>query len=210
MNDIMNLTKIIRRFTPRQFGLLAGIFCIIGLFSALQISSSVLLSVSLRDAQHNEQRNQMAYMQQAKVDQARISLLAASDLLNRAGVYFMQDKETGSDGSWHSLMDEAQQALRDSQQAWQAWQTQRFALVITDCHMPGMDGFALARAIRADPRADAARVPIIALTASVLDSTRQACLDAGIDHFIAKPVDRQALHATLAAVLMPLDLSVRQ
>jgi methyl-accepting chemotaxis protein-1 (serine sensor receptor) len=61
-------------------------------------------------------------MQQAKVDQARISLLAASDLLNRAGVYFMQDKETGSDGSWHSLMDEAQQALRDSQQAWQAWQ----------------------------------------------------------------------------------------
>ncbi|WP_428701183.1 response regulator [Stenotrophomonas indicatrix] len=101
-------------------------------------------------------------------------------------------------------------ATANGEQAWQAWQTQRFALVITDCHMPGMDGFALARAIRADPRADAARVPIIALTASVLDSTRQACLDAGIDHFIAKPVDRQALHATLAAVLMPLDLSVRQ
>lgn len=101
-------------------------------------------------------------------------------------------------------------AVANGEQAWQAWQTQRFALVITDCHMPGMDGFALARAIRADPRADAARVPIIALTASVLDSTRQACLDAGIDHFIAKPVDRQALHATLAAVLMPLDLSVRQ
>ena len=101
-------------------------------------------------------------------------------------------------------------AAANGEQAWQAWQTQRFALVITDCHMPGMDGFALARAIRADPRADAARVPIIALTASVLDSTRQACLDAGIDHFIAKPVDRQALHATLAAVLMPLDLSVRQ
>ncbi|QGL61792.1 response regulator [Stenotrophomonas maltophilia] len=101
-------------------------------------------------------------------------------------------------------------AAANGEQAWQAWQTQRFALVITDCHMPGMDGFALARAIRADSRADAARVPIIALTASVLDSTRQACLDAGIDHFIAKPVDRQALHATLAAVLMPLDLSVRQ
>jgi len=101
-------------------------------------------------------------------------------------------------------------AAANGEQAWQAWQTQRFALVITDCHMPGMDGFALARAIRADSRADAARVPIIALTASVLDSTRQACLDAGIDHFIAKPVDRQALHATLAAVLMQLDLSVRQ
>ena len=116
---MMNITQILRRLAPRQFGLLAGIFCIIGLFSALQISSSVLLSVSLRDAQRNEQRNQITHLQQAKVDQARISLLAASDLLNRAGVYFMQDKETGSDGSWHSLMDEAQQALRDSQQAWQ-------------------------------------------------------------------------------------------
>ncbi len=101
-------------------------------------------------------------------------------------------------------------AAANGEQAWQAWQTQRFALVITDCHMPGMDGFALARAIRADPRADAAKVPIIALTASVLDSTRQACHDAGIDHFIAKPVDRHALHAALAAVLVPLGPSVRQ
>jgi len=101
-------------------------------------------------------------------------------------------------------------AAANGEQAWQAWQTHRFALVITDCHMPGMDGFALARAIRADSRADAARVPIIALTASVLDSTRQACHDAGIDHFIAKPVDRHALHAALATVLVPLVPSVRQ
>jgi methyl-accepting chemotaxis protein-1 (serine sensor receptor) len=50
-----------------------------------------------------------------------VSLLAASDLLNRSGVYFMQDKETGSDGSWHSLMDEAQKALDASRQAWKAW-----------------------------------------------------------------------------------------
>ncbi|MEH0885183.1 methyl-accepting chemotaxis protein [Enterobacter sp. UNJFSC 003] len=121
----MNLTQIFRRiaqrFIPRQFGLLAGIFCIIGLFSALQLSSSFLLTASLKDAQRNEQRNQLAYEQQGKLDLARVSLLTASDLLNRAGVYFMQDKETGSDGSWHSLMDEAQRALDASQQAWNAW-----------------------------------------------------------------------------------------
>lgn len=121
----MNLTQIFRRIAkyviPRQFGLLAGIFCIIGLFSALQISSSVLLSASLREAQRNEQRNQLAHVQQAKLDQARVSLLAASDLLNRAGVYFMQDKETGSEGSWNSLMDEAQRALSASQQSWKEW-----------------------------------------------------------------------------------------
>lgn len=122
---IMNLTQIFRRIAqriiPRQFGLLAGIFCIIGLFSALQLSSSFLLTASLREAQRNEQNNQLAYQQQGKLDQARVSLLAASDLLNRSGVYFMQDKETGSDGSWHSLMDEAQKALDASQQAWKAW-----------------------------------------------------------------------------------------
>lgn len=122
---IMNLTQISRRIAqrllPRQFGLLAGIFCIIGLFSALQLSSSFLLTASLKEAQRNEQRNQLALQQQGRLDQARVSLLAASDLLNRSGVYFMQDKETGSDGSWHSLMDEAQKALDTSLQAWNAW-----------------------------------------------------------------------------------------
>ena len=121
----MNLMQIFRRFAqrlmPRQFGLLAGIFCIIALFSALQISSSVLLTLSLSDAQRNDQRNQLALNQQATLDDARISLLAASDLLNRAGVYFMQDKETGSEGSWHSLMDETQSALAASGKAWASW-----------------------------------------------------------------------------------------
>lgn len=87
----------------------------------MQLSSSVLLTASLRDAQRNEQQNQLTQQQQSKLDLARVSLLAASDLLNRSGVYFMQDKETGSDGSWHSLMDEAQKALSASQQARNAW-----------------------------------------------------------------------------------------
>ena len=121
MNLNQIFRRIFRRVTPRNFGLLAGIFWIIGLFSALQIATSILLSTSLNDAKHNEQLNQQAHMQQVKVDEARVSLLAASDLLNRAGVYFMQDKETGSEGSWHSLMDETQQALATSQKAWQAW-----------------------------------------------------------------------------------------
>jgi methyl-accepting chemotaxis protein-1 (serine sensor receptor) len=72
----------------------------------------ILLNASLNDAQRNEQQNLLAYQQQSKLDLARVSLLAASDLLNRSGVWFMQDKETGSDGSWHSLMDDAQRRWR--------------------------------------------------------------------------------------------------
>ena len=122
---IMNLTQIprrfLRRFFPQQFGLLAGIFFIIGLFCAVQIASSFLLSWSLHNARLSEQHNQRTHLQQLKVDQARVSLLAASDLLNRAGVYFMQDKETGSVGSSDGLLQDARTTLSQSQKAWQAW-----------------------------------------------------------------------------------------
>lgn len=122
---IMNLIQIprrfIRRFFPQQFGLLAGIFFIIGLFCAVQIASTFLLSWSLQNARLSEQHNQRAHLQQLKVDQARVQLLAASDLLNRAGVYFMQDKETGSVGSSDGLLQEARSALLESHKAWQEW-----------------------------------------------------------------------------------------
>jgi len=94
-------------------------------------------------------------------------------------------------------------ACTDGQSALEAWQAQPFELVITDCHMPGMDGFALARAIRADACPARAQVPIIALTASVMESTREACRVAGIDHFLAKPVEPHVLRALLAVLLVP-------
>lgn len=119
--SIMNLIQIFRRLVSRQFGLLTGIFCIITLFSVLQVATSLMLSDSVTDAQHNEQRNQLALLQQAKVDEARVALLSASDLLNRAGVYFMQDAATGSEGSWRPLMEEAYRALTQSKNAWDSW-----------------------------------------------------------------------------------------
>lgn len=119
--SIMNLMQIFRRLASRQFGLLTGIFCIITLFSVLQVATSLMLSDSVTDAQHNEQRNQLALLQQAKVDEARVALLSASDLLNRAGVYFMQDAATGSEGSWRPLMEEAYRALTQSKNAWDSW-----------------------------------------------------------------------------------------
>ena len=84
-------------------------------------------------------------------------------------------------------------------------QAEQFApdLILLDAMMPGMDGFALARAIRADACPARAQVPIIALTASVMESTREACRAAGIDHFLAKPVEPHALRALLAALLVP-------
>ena len=69
----------------------------------------------------------------------------------------------------------------------------RFDLVLMDMRMPGMDGVAAARALRA--RGD--RTPIVALTANAFAEDRKACLEAGMDDHLAKPLDVDALRAAL-------------
>jgi two-component system sensor histidine kinase EvgS len=86
----------------------------------------------------------------------------------------------------------------DGQQALEQWRSGRFALVLSDVHMPLLDGYALARAIRdEEARAGLARTPIIALTASALKGEAERCKAAGMDDYLAKPVGVSALAATL-------------
>ena len=71
-----------------------------------------------------------------------------------------------------------------------AMQNDRFDIVLTDIHMPGMDGIEATRAIRADETASGRdRTPIVALTADALETGKRACKDAGMDGFLTKPVD---------------------
>ncbi len=72
-----------------------------------------------------------------------------------------------------------------------------FDAVLMDIQMPEMDGFAAARAIRAEL---GLTVPIVALTAGVLPDERARCLEAGMDEFVAKPLDVPQLLAVLATV----------
>ncbi len=75
---------------------------------------------------------------------------------------------------------------------------QSFALVLTDCQMPGMDGFELAHRIRhSGPHANA-DVPIVALTASVGAEIARQCREAGMDACLAKPVPMEDLRACIA------------
>ena len=71
----------------------------------------------------------------------------------------------------------------------------RYAAILMDMQMPELDGLAATRALRADPRF--ATVPIIALTANAMKADLDACLTAGMNDQITKPIDRRALVATL-------------
>ncbi len=80
-----------------------------------------------------------------------------------------------------------------------------YDLVLMDCQMPEMDGFEAAAAIRAAEAADGrGRLPVVALTANAIVGDRERCLSAGMDDYLSKPIDPQALAATLAAWLPPL------
>jgi CheY-like chemotaxis protein len=72
-----------------------------------------------------------------------------------------------------------------------------FDLVLMDLHMPGMDVIEAARRMRA-AEAGGKRTPIIALTADAFPESRDACLAAGMDGFVTKPLDRERLLTALA------------
>jgi PAS domain S-box-containing protein len=90
---------------------------------------------------------------------------------------------------------------RDGAQALKALVRERFDLVLMDVHMPGVDGLSASRQWRAHEQAHGLpRIPLIALTASVLERDRQAARDAGMDGFAAKPVELKQLLAEIARI----------
>jgi signal transduction histidine kinase/HPt (histidine-containing phosphotransfer) domain-containing protein/ActR/RegA family two-component response regulator len=95
----------------------------------------------------------------------------------------------------------------DGAQGLAAWRSGRYALVLSDVHMPHMDGYQMARAIRTLEAKEGrgGHTPIVALTAATLKGEVERCLEAGMDDYLAKPVAIPVLAATLRRWLPHVD-----
>jgi CheY-like chemotaxis protein len=93
----------------------------------------------------------------------------------------------------------------NGEQAVQAVAETKYDAVLMDVQMPVMNGYEATRLIRETQ--DSHQLPIIAMTASVMPGDRQACVDAGMDDYVPKPVDRTCLFSTLAKWIRPPSAS---
>jgi response regulator RpfG family c-di-GMP phosphodiesterase len=75
--------------------------------------------------------------------------------------------------------------------------TKNFDMILMDCLMPDMDGYEATRRIRGMGANAAGRIPIVALTADVATDSRKACIAAGMNDFLGKPLNATELRAML-------------
>ena len=117
-------------------------------------------------------------------------LLAEDNAVNRLVI----SKRLASLGYVATTVDNGEEAL-------EVLRTATFDVILMDCDMPEMDGYATTRAIRSLEKSRGKHTPIVALTASVAAEDRRLCLDAGMDDFLTKPVTRETLGTAIERCL---------
>jgi CheY-like chemotaxis protein len=89
----------------------------------------------------------------------------------------------------------------NGQEAIDHWVSGDYDLILMDCQMPILDGYAATRIIREQETGDTGKTPIVALTAHALADDKIKCLNAGMDDYLVKPVTREKLYETLLKYL---------
>ena len=129
-------------------------------------------------------------------DQARV-LIAEDNSVNQLVVRRLVEKL----GYGADVVSNGQEALR-------ALEASSYQLILMDCQMPHMDGYSTTAEIRRREGASR-RTPIVALTASAMLGDRERCLEAGMDDYLAKPLEIQDLAAILETWCRPLTHAAR-
>jgi CheY-like chemotaxis protein len=86
-------------------------------------------------------------------------------------------------------------------EALDALHAEKFDLVLMDLQMPEMDGFAATREIRTAEQDGQDHLPVIAMTAHALKGDREVCLAAGMDDYLAKPINSEELRQVIERVI---------
>jgi CheY-like chemotaxis protein/HPt (histidine-containing phosphotransfer) domain-containing protein len=115
-------------------------------------------------------------------------------------ILLAEDNETNRDVMQEQLklLGYSCEMAEDGAIALQMWQANpgRYALLLSDCHMPNLDGFGLTDAIRAQEPAGT-RLPIIAVTANAMQGEAQRCHERGMDDYLSKPLRMHELRDKL-------------
>jgi len=135
-----------------------------------------------------ERKRPLAELLLLVVEDNEINQILARDLLEAAGAKVV-------------LASDGQEALRAADQ-----QTPPFDLILMDVQMPGMDGHATTRALRAEAKTE--HTPIVAMTAHAFDAERKKCLASGMNAHIAKPINPPELVQTVLSWARPAAPSV--
>jgi len=111
-----------------------------------------------------------------------------------------EDNPTNQDviGRQLALLGYACETAGNGQEALTLLEAGGYALLLTDCHMPVMDGFELTETIREREAGGSVHLPIIAITANALQGEAERCLSCGMDDYMAKPLEMARLREVLA------------
>jgi len=121
------------------------------------------------------------------VDDVNVNHIVAHAILTQAGVLIGQ--------------------ARNGEEAIKEWEEGDYDLILMDCQMPVIDGYQATQMIRQQEQKTGVHIPIVALTANALGSERDKCLEAGMDDFLAKPFEEQALINVLKTWLKPTAIN---
>jgi len=155
----------------------------------IPFQTSEMRPLTTKRAVSREEKSFLPLEQRKPIETSRI-LLAEDYVLNQA---FMKKLFKRKYGENFVLVENGALALEVYDRDVNAYD-----IIITDCHMPEMGGYDLARQIRKRERGTDRHIPIVAMTADAMVGTRERCLEAGMDDFITKPVNPDELTLILS------------
>ncbi|TDO98845.1 PAS domain S-box protein [Marinomonas balearica] len=119
------------------------------------------------------------------------NVLLAEDIPENASLVTLRLEQLGSSVTW----------VKNGQEAFLAYQERDWDIILMDVQMPVLDGVGATKKIRSVEEESSNHIPIIALTASVMEEDKELCLQAGMDRVIGKPIDFEKLLREIEKVI---------